>query len=246
MQNWMSKLIVMAFITVFVVAIGSNAEAKKYQEVDAKAVKEMMDGGDTLVVFPLSPIEYDNLHIEDSVNIPLDLLAAELPHNKTKKLVFYCLGVKCVASWRAAEKAVELGYENVYAFREGLPGWVAAGYRTVTLDKLPDVKVKTISVSELSDKLVTKSVVLLDVNLHEDADKFYIDDSQRVHIPLDTLKDRFSELNKTDDIAVLCLKGKRSPTAARFLIGKGFENVSIVEGGIQKWILDGRPVKQGS
>ena len=241
-----TRTIVTLMLTFFLISIGSISEAMKYGEVDAKATKDMMEKENALVVFPLSPIEFDDLHIKGSVNIPMDLLAEELPKDKSRKMIFYCLGVKCVASWRAAEKAVSLGYKNVYAFREGLPGWTAAGYPTVSIEKLPDVKIKKITTSELSGQLDNNLVILLDVNLSDDAKKFYIDSPQRVHIPMDVLHLKITTLNKSDAIAVLCLKGQRSPTAARYLVGLGFENVTVVDGGIQKWVLEGRPVKQGS
>lgn len=224
--------------------INSLALAKEYTEVDAATVKKMMASADTLVIFPLSPIEFNNLHIKDSINIPIDNLETQLPDDKSIKLVFYCLGVKCVASWRAAEKAVELGYKNVYAFREGLPGWTAAGYPTVTVEKLPDVKVKRISTAELASKLATEPVVLVDVNFNADAHKFHIDHAKRVHIPLDELHLKVAELDQNKETIVLCLKGHRAPTAARYLIGKGFTDVKVVEGGVQMWVMDGRPVKQ--
>jgi rhodanese-related sulfurtransferase len=241
-----ARTIVTLMLTFFLISLGTIAEAKKYGEVDAKTTKDMMEKENTLVVFPLSAIEFGDLHIKGSVNISMDLLAEKLPKDKSQKIIFYCLGVKCVASWRAAEKAVSLGYKNVFAFREGLPGWTAAGYPTVSIEKLPDVKIKTMTTSELSGQLDNNLVVLLDVNLNDDAHKFYIDSSQRVHIPLDVLHLKVATLNKSDAIAVLCLKGKRSPTAARYLIGQGFENVTVVDGGIQKWVMEGRPVKQGS
>jgi rhodanese-related sulfurtransferase len=241
-----ARTIVTLMLTFFLISLGTIAEAKKYGEVDAKGTKDMMEKENALVVFPLSPIEFDNLRIKGSVNIPMDLLAEKLPKDKSQKMIFYCLGVKCVASWRAAEKAVNLGYENVFAFREGLPGWTAAGYPTVTIEKLPDVKIKKITTSELAGQLDNKLVVLLDINLTDDAKKFYIDSPQREHIPLDDLHQKVSTLNKNDAISVICLKGNRSPTAARYLAGQGFENITVVEGGLQKWILEGRPVKQGS
>lgn len=241
-----TRTILTLMLAFFLISLSSVAEAKKYGEVDAKTTKDMMAKENALVVFPLSPIEFSDLHIKDSVNIPMELLADELPKDKSQKIIFYCLGVKCVASWRAAEKAVSLGYENVYAFREGLPGWTAANYPTVSIEKLPDVKIKRITTSELSGQLNNKLVVLLDVNLNEDAKKFYIDCPQRIHVPMDVLHLKAATLNKSDAIAILCLKGKRSPTAARYLVGQGFENVTVVDGGIQKWILEGRPVKQGS
>lgn len=238
------QLVVVGILCFFMIAVSTLAVAKEYVEVDAIAVKKMMESDNVLVVFPLSPIEFDNLHIEDSVNIQMEELQAKLPNDKSRKLVFYCLGVKCVASWRAAEKALALGYKNVYAFRDGLPGWVSAGYPTVTVEKLPDVAVKRISVSELASKLSNDPVVLVDINLASDARKFYLDHAKRIHIPLGELHLQISALDPNQQIVVICLKGQRAPTAARYLIGKGFKNVVVVDGGLQQWVLDGRPVKQ--
>ena len=61
-------------------------------EVTAGQVKEMMDANQAFVVFPLSPIEYNNLHIEGSVNVPIAEFPAGLPADKNQALVFYCLG----------------------------------------------------------------------------------------------------------------------------------------------------------
>lgn len=239
------QLAVSAIVIIFLVSSSPYAEAKTYKEVDARTVKKMMDSEDTLVVFPLSPIEFNDLHIKGSVNIPMAQLERELPKDKFRKIVFYCLGVKCVASWRAAVKAVELGYRNVYAFREGLPGWIAAGFPTVTTDKLPDVEVKKISTSELAAKLAKEPIILVDINLEADTRNFHIDHAKRVQVSMDELHLRGSNLDKNRQIVVICLKGNRAPTVVRYLTGKGFENVVAVDGGMQQWVLEGRPVKQG-
>ena len=221
-------------------AIATNG----YQEIDAIGVKQLMDKEDALVVFPLSPMEFDHKHIKGSVNIIPIMMEYELPTDKGKALVFYCLGVKCVASWRAAEKAVELGYKNVYVFREGLPGWEKAGYPLVSTKKLPDVEVKKISTEELARLLFNDDVILLDINLEEDAHKFHIESSKRKHIPLDELNVSLQQLPKDNRIVVMCLKGKRSATAAKYLSSNGYSDVFIVEGGLQKWVLEGKPVKR--
>ena len=228
---------------VLLTSAGASA-AKGYQEIDAAGTKALMENADALVVFPLSPIEFDNQHIQGSVNIVMDLLEYELPEDKERIIVFYCLGTKCVASWRAAEKAVELGYKNVYAFREGLPGWEKAGYPLVSVKPLPDVKVEKITTTELVAMLDNDNVVLLDINLRGDARKFHIDHAKRVHIPLDELNVSLQQLPREKKIVVICLKGKRAPTAVKYLIGQGYEDVVMVEGGVQKWLMEGRPVKR--
>jgi rhodanese-related sulfurtransferase len=242
----MKKLVLLLSTGILFVLVISGAAfaAKGYHDIDAAGVKVLMDNKQALVVFPLSPMEFDHKHIKGSVNIIPSMMEYELPADKNKTLVFYCLGVKCVASWRAAEKAVGLGYTNVYAFREGLPSWEKAGYPLESTSKLPEVEVKTISTDELSQLLDTEDVILLDINLEEDAKKFHINHAKRVHIPLDNLNVSLPQLPKDKKIAVMCLKGKRSVTAARYLIGNGYMHVSVVEGGLQKWILDGRPIQQ--
>lgn len=230
---------------VLTLALAGTATADKgYREIDAAGVRALMEQGGVEVIFPLSPIEFDNLHIEGSINIPLEKLASRLPEDKSQPLVFYCLGVQCVASWRAAEKAVDLGYQSVYAFREGLPGWVEAGYPTVSTHPLPKIDIDQISTRELAFLLERHDVVVLDINMDEDAHKFHVDTDLRVHIPLNELKQRLDSLPRDKQIVVMCLKGKRAPTACRYLKSKGFDNVVMLDGGIQKWILEGRPVRR--
>ena len=242
----MKKIVLFLSIGVLFVLVAAGASIAKngYHDIDATGVKALMDKGEALVVFPLSPMEFDHKHIKGSVNILPAMMEYELPADKSKPLIFYCLGVKCVASWRAAEKAVELGYKNVYAFREGLPSWEKAGYPLESNSKIPDVEVMMISTDELSRLLDTEDVILLDINLDEDAKMFHINHAKRKHIPLDNLNISLPQLPKDKKIAVMCLKGKRSKTAARYLIGKGYMHVFVVEGGLQKWILEGRPIQQ--
>ena len=53
-------------------------------------------------------------------------LGAEV--DKGEKVVFYCSGVRCPRSSKAAAKALTWGYGQVYYFRDGFPAWKTAGY----------------------------------------------------------------------------------------------------------------------
>jgi rhodanese-related sulfurtransferase len=157
------------------------------------------------------------------------------------------LGEKCTASWRAAEIAANLGYQRVYAYRAGLPAWVAAGYPTASIDALPKTQVKKISTDELQQHLQNDAnFVLLDTSLEADAEKFRIASPKRIYIPFEELHDRYREIPRDKQIAVICLKGTRAPTAVRFLTAKGFSNVVSVEGGIEQWIKEKKPVLRGA
>jgi rhodanese-related sulfurtransferase len=47
---------------------------------------------------------------------------------KKEEVVFYCSGSGCNASPEACAKALTWGYEKVYYFAKGLPGWESAGH----------------------------------------------------------------------------------------------------------------------
>jgi len=226
LMGWVLALLVMAVPVL----------ANDWMEVTAGDVREMMLNEDPLVIFPLSRIEFNDLHIVDSLNIPLSRLEKMLPADHDRKLIFYCLGPKCTASPKAADLAVKLGYRNVYAFIGGLPAWVKAGYPTRTIDPLPKVTPPTITPAELFGRLQEKpDTVLLDVRQRHDVSKGYIDTPGRVFVPLDDLFSRRREVPRGGLLVICCQKGKRAPTAARYLLGKHFENVVVLEDGVQGW-----------
>jgi rhodanese-related sulfurtransferase len=238
------RLVVMLVILVLMMAVDATAEVVKPHEINAHAVKFMMEDDQALVIFPLSSIEFNDLHIKGSINIQISQLDSKLPKDKSRRLIFYCLGLKCLASMRAAEKAVELGYQNVYAFREGLPGWLEAGYPTVTIEKIPMLNVDMISTSALALLLNAEEFTLVDINPDEVGHNYYIDYPRRVHIPLDEMPMKMHQLDKNRPIVVSCFKGYRAVLASRYLISKGLEKVFALEGGMQKWVLEGRPYSQ--
>jgi rhodanese-related sulfurtransferase len=242
----LTKIVIL--ITALLLTFCAPLLAATYQEVDTLLLKAMLDKDkNILLVYPLSKIEYNDLHIAGSIFIPLEDLKKKLPADRTRPIVFYCLGEKCTASWRAADIAAKLGYQQVYAYRAGLPAWVAAGYPTASIEALPKMQVKKMSTDELQQRLQNDSnFVLLDTSLEGDSEKFRIDSPKRLYIPFEELHDRYREIPRDKQVAVLCLKGTRAPTAVRFLAAKGYSNVVIVEGGIEKWIRDKKPVLRGT
>ena len=73
--------------------------------------------------------------IEGSVSLPdietdCDSLTSTVPGLATPVL-FYCNGIKCGRSARAAIIAIDCGYTNIYWFRNGLEEWQAQEYPLV-------------------------------------------------------------------------------------------------------------------
>lgn len=99
--------------------------------VDALTAKEMLERG-VLFVDVRSATAYANGHIPTAVNIDVrkdDFIAKFTKAVRTdQEFVFYCRGSNCDRSPYAILLVSPLGYEKIYYFREGVPGWREAGY----------------------------------------------------------------------------------------------------------------------
>jgi rhodanese-related sulfurtransferase len=51
----------------------------------------------------------------------------ELPKDRSALLVFYCANEKCSAAPKAAQRAWDAGFTNVYVMHAGIMGWTEAG-----------------------------------------------------------------------------------------------------------------------
>ena len=88
----MKRVLILVLFAFIPLMIASHAMGADWKEVKARDLKSMMDKGNVTVVFPLSKIEFNDLHIKGSVHIPMHELKAKLPKDKGRTLVFYCLG----------------------------------------------------------------------------------------------------------------------------------------------------------
>lgn len=75
------------------------------------------------------------------------------------------------------------------------------------------------------------NTTILDVREQSELDVVKIDKAK--HIPLGSLRSRLDELNKADEIVVMCAAGIRAHNASRILQNNGFKNVSIYPGGMR-------------
>ncbi|TKA89313.1 rhodanese-like domain-containing protein [Guyparkeria sp. SB14A] len=83
------------------------------------------------VVDARSPYEYETLHVRDAVSIPLasrdfDESVLALAEESGQPLVFYCNGVTCAVSYKAALKAKEAGVEDARVYDAGVFAWAQA------------------------------------------------------------------------------------------------------------------------
>tara|TARA_R100001143_G_scaffold61071_1_gene61167 strand:- start:12255 stop:12575 length:321 start_codon:yes stop_codon:yes gene_type:complete len=94
---------------------------------------------------------------------------------------------------------------------------------------------KEITVEKLKEKIdQNEPFLLLDVREPFEAHISNIDTNSCL-IPLDDLSDRINELDKEQEIIVLCRSGSRSSKACEMLEENGFSNVANLKGGINDW-----------
>ena len=95
--------------------------------------------------------------------------------------------------------------------------------------------INKISVIELKKVCESKKhFTLLDVRTSIEVSKAKIAINS-IHIPMNEIPIKMSDLNKNDDIIVYCKSGVRSKKVCDYLIDNNFKNIRNLEGGILAW-----------
>ena len=83
-----------AAIFLSAMAVSVAAEAVKIQKISAPEVKNMLEGGQAVLIHVLSKTEYEMQHIPGSINIPIINMKTthKLPKDKRAPIIFYCMG----------------------------------------------------------------------------------------------------------------------------------------------------------
>lgn len=177
------------------------------------------------------------------VNVVLDAkgLACPMPIVKTRKAI-NDLEAGQVLEVQATDKgsiadikawAGSTGHQYLGVLEEGevLKHYLrkASGEETIE-KKHPNV----ISNEELENKLKeSENIVLVDVR--EAAEYVFSHIPNAISIPMGDLESRLNELNKDQDIYVVCRTGSRSDLAAQKLTEEGFKKVVNVVPGMSQW-----------
>lgn len=123
--------------------------------------------------------------------------------------------------------------------KDELRGRIEAGPPEIEFDELDEVR--EIEAREVLGRVRSgTSVLLLDVRNDDEVRAGML--AHAVHIPLDELERRATELDPEGLWVVYCRSGKRSVTAAETLNSKGFASVASMAGGIEAWRAAGGAV----
>lgn len=138
---------------------------------------------------------------------------------------------------KAAGLVAKRGYNNIMVFRDGVPGWVMAGYSLNTEHALPKTKIPSVNADQLKE--ILGDVLVLDIRMESLYEMGWIKGSLK--IPLEFLSQRYTEVPKGEKIVVVDHAGRQVLTAARFLKDKGYDVVRL-QGGLMTWVQQGLPL----
>jgi rhodanese-related sulfurtransferase len=153
---------IFALFFVFTLCAAASLQAAEtgYPVIATDELKTLLDEGAAMTVIDArNPEEYQEVHIKGAINIPekkFSEYTGQLPPDKAARLVFYCNGVKCGKSKKAAKKAAELGYTDILVYAEGMPVWEEQGLPIVAG---PDYekKIETTKISPADLDALSKS-----------------------------------------------------------------------------------------
>lgn len=227
-------------ILVFLVTVVQAEHFATISTDELLAVREKNSG--LVLINALSPVEHSLEAISGSINIPASHMRSDhplLPADKATLLVFYCKGLRCTKSRRAAKLAMEFGYTNVKIYTPGLPGWKKRGLPVVHSVSYPDIDPPALGPLEVYQSRET--ALLLDVRGDEVSQVGEI--SSAMKIALDDLDKQYETLPHDKRIIIIDHAGKQATISARYLYKMGYHDVAVLEGGMIGWVRAGLPVE---
>jgi rhodanese-related sulfurtransferase len=103
--------------------------------------------------------------------------------------------------------------------------------------------IKECSASDLKEKLNAKEKFQF-IDCRESQEWLEVHIEGSTLLPLSEIEAKFESIlkDKNSSIVIQCRSGARSMKACIFLLSKGFNDLTNVEGGIMSWIQEGYPV----
>jgi rhodanese-related sulfurtransferase len=223
-----SKALQALFVFIFflfstMVVMTAMAVETDLKVISTDQLKDMLDKKKNFVLIDArTKEEYQEAHIPGAISIPeknFEDSGALLPTDKNHQLVFYCNGVKCGKSKKAAKKAEAMGYTNILIYGEGFPIWEEKGLKiTAGPDYAKKIETKKLTPADIKKLIEAKAndYVLVDVRDEAEFKEGHIPTA--INIPVETFASRSEILPKEKKIIVYCNTGGRSYNAYRKLM----------------------------
>lgn len=93
-----------------------------------------------------------------------------------------------------------------------------------------------------SYKLLMDNTMLVDLREQEEFDNVKFDVPNILHIPYGEFEKRYQEIPKDNPVIIASSFGEKGEKATRFLMEKGYTNVSNMTDGLSKWLYKRYPI----
>ena len=202
-----------------------------YKIIYSEQLKALVDSQaeDLLVFDARNPEEYQEVHIPRALNLPEKEFTQYrhlLPADPKRQLVFYCNGLKCGKSKKAAIKAAALGYQNILVYAEGMPVWEEMNYPIYAgPDYEKKVETTKLTPPELKKMLATAAGDYVIIDVRDEAEFAAGHIPGALNIPVSRLAAASGQLDKDQKIVVYCNSGGRSYLAYRKLMKLAYKNI---------------------
>lgn len=234
MKKALFPAIVFAFAAIATIpaALAAEEEALPYKTINTEDLKTWLDEKpkDLVVVDARNTEEYQEVHIKGAISIPepkWDEYKHLFPADKSVPIVFYCNGIKCGKSKKAAKKADAMGYGNIWVYAEGMPVWEEKGmpiYAGPDYEKrIETTIIQPIDLKKLIDS-GSGDFTVVDVRDPEEFAEGHIPGA--VNIPVAEFASRSESLDKKKKIIVYCNSGGRSYNAYRKLMKLAYKDIA--------------------
>ncbi|MBL7080354.1 rhodanese-like domain-containing protein [Candidatus Bathyarchaeota archaeon] len=134
MEKQTQRIVVFAVVVVAVAAyyMQKGSGGSGYGNVDVGEARDLIADEADLVVLDVRTVsEYESGHLEEAINIPVEVLGGRLSElNTDDELLVYCRTGN--RSTTAVGILRENGYDRVYHMDGGITAWMSAGFPTVS------------------------------------------------------------------------------------------------------------------
>ena len=243
-------------------------------EIEATELHERIERGDKLVILDTrTPEEYQRFCIPGGRSVPGGELALRITDitndlDEDTTVIVNCAGrTRSVIGTRVLQR---MGMTNVYGLKNGTSGWVLAGYELETGGdrlSLPDPSPEGVAAAEAyADRLAAEDGVryldvpavqrMLDNRITDTA--YFVDvrtteEYTAGHIPGFRWFPGGQVVQRSDDVLVVkncpvvfvCDRKARSTVVASWYRQFGFQEVYVVEGGLEAWSAAGLELETG-
>lgn len=247
----------LCFPTQLIAQSGDYPGRSVYPKVKVYETEQLQQAFDQVIVVDVrSNYEYETLHINNAINIPLNSkgFTKKVAALETdgKPIVFYCNGHTCYKSYKATTRAMNAGIPNVFSYDSGIFDWATIypekatmlGHTPINADRLiskAKLKEHLLDPAQFSAKINDKTVIL---DIREPAQRGLIElyPYRQENISLNqkkklvTLFSNILESGKT--LLVYDEAGKQVRWLQYYLEAKGISNYYFMAGGVKQYFKD--------